>query len=316
MQPIAKDSRFRPYVHKPNTGKTIVSQTSNLNTMQKHRPITVERLQKFMQSGQFSDVNLRSFLWKKSSQDAVKLSVFGVPDMQRITFQDAIKGAYTPTSVGQEFGPSWFTYWFRLNIHIPESWAGQPVILNFDSSSEGFVWSADGVPLQGLTGGSGGDRHVDYRLTKQARGGEDFDLFIEMACNGMFGNDNGGIFAPRADRQFKLETAEICVPDEEAHALFWDMEVLLGMATELPANSPAAADALYTANSVCNAVKAGNPSSIAVGRDISQAFFAKRSNFGFEQHKIFATGHCHIDTAWLWPYDETKRKAARSWATQ
>ena len=23
-----------------------------------------------------------------------------------------------------------------------------------------------------------------------------------------------------------------------------------------------------------------------------------------------------LDTAWLWPYDETKRKIARSWSTQ
>ena len=34
------------------------------------------------------------------------------------------------------------------------------------------------------------------------------------------------------------------------------------------------------------------------------------------QHQVFAVGHCHIDTAWLWPYAETKRKIARSWSTQ
>jgi hypothetical protein len=27
--------------------------------------------------------------------------------------------------------------------------------------------------------------------------------------------------------------------------------------------------------------------------------------FGYE---VMAVGHCHIDTAWLWPYDETRRK--------
>jgi alpha-mannosidase len=26
--------------------------------------------------------------------------------------------------------------------------------------------------------------------------------------------------------------------------------------------------------------------------------------------------YTYIDTAWLWPYDETKRKIARSWSTQ
>jgi alpha-mannosidase len=37
---------------------------------------------------------------------------------------------------------------------------------------------------------------------------------------------------------------------------------------------------------------------------------------GSPLHEVTAIGNCHIDTAWLWPYDETKRKAARSWATQ
>jgi alpha-mannosidase len=31
---------------------------------------------------------------------------------------------------------------------------------------------------------------------------------------------------------------------------------------------------------------------------------------------IWGIGHCHIDTAWLWPYRVTQQKVARSWATQ
>jgi len=31
---------------------------------------------------------------------------------------------------------------------------------------------------------------------------------------------------------------------------------------------------------------------------------------------ITAVGHCHIDTCWLWPWAETKRKVARSWSNQ
>ena len=37
---------------------------------------------------------------------------------------------------------------------------------------------------------------------------------------------------------------------------------------------------------------------------------------GDEGVLVTGIGHCHIDTAWLWPFDETKRKVARSWATQ
>ncbi len=32
--------------------------------------------------------------------------------------------------------------------------------------------------------------------------------------------------------------------------------------------------------------------------------------------QVYAVGHCHIDTAWLWPFSETHRKVARSWSAQ
>lgn len=80
------------------------------------------------------------------------------------------------------------------------------------------------------------------------------------------------------------------------------------MVNDLPQDSQASADALYTANAIVNAVHADDPSTIAKGRAISQAFFKSRSDFGCAEHEITATGHCHIDTAWLWTYDETKRK--------
>lgn len=31
---------------------------------------------------------------------------------------------------------------------------------------------------------------------------------------------------------------------------------------------------------------------------------------------VYSIGHCHIDSCWLWPFDETKRKVARSWSNQ
>ena len=34
------------------------------------------------------------------------------------------------------------------------------------------------------------------------------------------------------------------------------------------------------------------------------------------QSIVYAIGHCHIDTCWLWPWAETKRKIARSWSNQ
>ena len=47
----------------------------------------------------------------------------------------------------------------------------------------------------------------------------------------------------------------------------------------------------------------------------TKEFIASHRNSA-SQHQVHAVGHCHIDTAWLWPYRETKRKIARSWSTQ
>lgn len=46
---------------------------------------------------------------------------------------------------------------------------------------------------------------------------------------------------------------------------------------------------------------------------LSAKFFSYKN--GERAHTIDAMGHCHIDTAWLWPYDETIRKCSRSWSS-
>lgn len=54
---------------------------------------------------------------------------------------------------------------------------------------------------------------------------------------------------------------------------------------------------------------AGDQSSLVRAKSISAEFFVTRQQTGaFIPHEITAVGNCHIDTAWLWPYGETKRK--------
>ena len=48
-------------------------------------------------------------------------------------------------------------------------------------------------------------------------------------------------------------------------------------------------------------------------KKISGRFFTSSSSSS--SHRIHAVGNCHIDTAWLWPYEETERKAGRSFAS-
>ncbi|KAJ3157029.1 Alpha-mannosidase 2C1 [Geranomyces variabilis] len=291
-----------------------------LNGMQKHRDITVSRVQSFLAGNhQFADVGLASALVESRDPDAVSLSVFAVPDGKRISFAEAIKGKFTPVKVGHILEPVWSTHWFNVKIKIPPVLAGKEVDLVFDPGCEGLIWSADGEPLMGLTGANNGDRHVDFRLSNKASGNETVELHIEVSCNGMFGagaGGNGSIQPPEAGRKYTLQTCELRANNKLARDVQRDLDVIFSIGQELPKDSQASCDAIYAANAVVNAFRYDDLSTLEECKRITTEFLAARANTGYAQHVITAVGNCHIDTAWLWPYDETKRKCARSWATQ
>ena len=65
----------------------------------------------------------------------------------------------------------------------------------------------------------------------------------------------------------------------------------------------------------------GNQKSIIEGRKIARKYIGDKVDSSKvydtdEKPIVYAIGHCHIDTCWLWPWAETKRKVARSWANQ
>lgn len=77
-----------------------------------------------------------------------------------------------------------------------------------------MIFNTEGVPLQGITGkspgngGNGGnpDRRVEYILPKEGWGGT-YRLWIEVSCNGMFGNGLGDTNnPPDNNRYFEVRT--------------------------------------------------------------------------------------------------------------
>lgn len=222
-----------------------------------------------------------------------------------------------------------------------------------DSSqgAEGMIYTKEGVPLHGLTGGRWRDRRTEFIIPKEWKAGEEHTFYIETSMNGMFGMfltivpqshltivqgchpepltmpkdglDIGSFTKPPdPHRTFKLNIAEIRVLNMDAWRLFWDYIVIQDVAVNLPDNSWEAQQAFQTAINIINAFKRGNQASILQGRKIAQRVLGtsvdsqRVYDSNNNETMIWAIGHCHIDTAWLWPFAETKRKVARSWATQ
>ncbi|RUS90694.1 hypothetical protein EGW08_001498 [Elysia chlorotica] len=257
----------------------------------KHKRTTLERAEKFISPHYFTDINLRSRLYRER---ASLTSIKHCAVQDRISLNKALQGQFKTTSIGQAFGPVWSTHWFELEVNIPVSWQGQEVHLLWDSGSEALVW-VQGQPVQVGTLCS---FHV---------------VHIEMACNHLFGVGNLALVKPEDDqRTFTLKQAEIALFDRDVYDLILDVETLHDIAKELPETNQRSFQALFTVNEMINQIEVQDRSTYKRAQEIAQEFFLQRN--GDSQHTLFAMGHAHIDTAWLWPYDETKRKCARSWS--
>ncbi|XP_013784457.2 alpha-mannosidase 2C1-like [Limulus polyphemus] len=284
-------------------------------SMFKNKRTTLERVEKFISPLYFTDANLYGKLYNES----IKLSGLyccNLPAKEKMTFSQVLEqGEFVEVKIGESFGPTWATHWFRVDVEIPESWEGKEVHLRWNSNSEAMVWSDNGIPLQGLSGGLENQLRENFIITRCASVEEFHKVFyIEMACNTAFGAGSTGLISPPCPNQyFTLKLAEIAVFDRKVYGLLVDLEVLLGMVKYLPSESSQAYEALYAANEMVNTIVPGCRETYQKAEEIAHTFFSQRN--GDRQHVIMAVGNCHIDCAWLWPFSETIRKCGRSWSS-
>jgi len=241
---------------------------------------------------------------------------------ERISYAEATKLKFREAALGEALGPLWSTYWARVTVRVPESWRGSRVDLYWDSRSEGLLW-LDGRSSQGLNIGRN-----TARLTPAAKGGETITVHIEIACNRAFGANEAG--AP-AKEPYVLQACEIRRFDPEGWALFHDFDVLRQLeADREPPQTPRstggvapkivrpaldttwAGKLLHDLNEACNAIDPDDRATWPAGRAILQRLLGATN--GAVTHELSAIGHAHIDTAWLWPIEETRRKCQRSFA--
>lgn len=303
------------------------STTANCSLF-KHRKTTLERIDKFISDIYFTDVNLHGkIIQERRPIDFIEHRKFGEDEQlvkkwtscrsERPNFREALEGNFTAVKIGVTFGPTWSTHWFHVKFALPHAWLGKEIHLRWDASCECMVWSVHGEPLQGLTGSGElkGQKRMDFLLSKKLQENElEHEYYIEAACNSLFGAGDGMMIAPpNPDKIFTLNMAEVVVFNRQAYEIKTSLETLLGMAKHLGEDNPRSFQALHTANRIINIIVQNDTNCYSVAKEIADGFFGEGN--GKSQHTVLAVGHCHIDTAWLWPYGETIRKCARSWSS-
>jgi alpha-mannosidase len=235
---------------------------------------------------------------------------------------EAIAGEYRPAAVGQAWGTPWSTSWFHLTGAVPADWAGRRVELRVDLGfsggpgfqSEGMIYTPDAVPVHGVE-----PDHTLTLIAEQARGGETVDFYVEGAANpaviehAFRPTDLGDRSDITGNRTllYRLAAAELVVVDEDARQLTYDVEVLFGLATALPANSARAREILHGLNAVVDVLDGGDVAAcVSEVREMLAPLLKAPADH--DAHRVSAVGHAHIDSAWLWPLRETVRKVTRT----
>ncbi|MBK8979434.1 MAG: alpha-mannosidase [Planctomycetes bacterium] len=224
----------------------------------------------------------------------------------------ARRAAFTPVAPGFRWGPVWSTAWFRIRGTVPATMAGRRVALRFSSGTEALLWQR-GEPRQGFD-----DNRDACVLYDSATGGEEVDLLVEAACNHPFGVSTFFWDPPEQHRRWRdekpgrLERCELVTVDEDLWRLRLKLHFARQVLLELPAESARAHLLARGLRLLLADAPATDPHAFAALEPRLDELL--RGNGAPAATHCTAVGHAHLDTAWLWPLRETRRKLLRSWS--
>jgi alpha-mannosidase len=246
-----------------------------------------------------------------------------------VPYVDAVRAEYRPVRTGFTWGPRWSTAWFRVQGAVPSAAAlrgagalERRVVLRFSTDTEALLWlpgeDGAGVPHHGL------DVNRDaVTLVQKARGGERIDVHVEAACNHLFGDRGLQWEGPEIHRRWNSETpglferCELATVDETVWRLRHAYAFALDLARQLPPDSARARQLLGALRRATNALPDDAVAAHAPG--VLEALLAELGpplgRAGGSATLCHSVGHAHIDTAWLWPIRETRRKLHRTFST-
>lgn len=246
----------------------------------------------------------------KIYQTVAALEVEAWVTKEPVSYSDKMTGRHIELAPGDKWGELWDCAWFRFSGAVPVEASGAKIVLLIDVNGELCLVDEGGSPYQGLTNinsefeyalGLPGKRVVD--ISSSALGGEVIELWGDAGCNDLFGHYRSGT----------LKEAVISICHEDIRSLYYDFEVLLELAEQLPDKSIRKARIIQSLYDASNLLAIINDVQVDQAAGILARELVKQG--GDHDLTISAIGHAHIDLAWLWPIRETIRKGARTFST-
>jgi len=215
--------------------------------------------------------------------------------------------------------------WFRADYSVPEKLDGKALFLypriRFYEATlwlNGCIHS--NYAAKYIVGSHG--NHYCNRIRANAKAGEALRFDLECyAFHDMPGTDPL-THESLTDYTYPVGPMDVCLRDDELLQFMFDLQTVISLRNALPENSFRRAEAenaiyqahlkLYYDPESCDdeTFRAGIRAAWPFLKDV----LSKKN--GDSAPYVGLIGHSHMDTAWLWPVAETKKKCARTYANQ
>jgi alpha-mannosidase len=238
--------------------------------------------------------------------------------------------AFHDFAIGSPWGTTWGTTWFEIRCCIrqqpPQSDGPLELMLDlgwYDHSVGGHIealaYRADGTTIKAVH-----PRNcwipiisADGKANVPIDGDGGFTLYLEAASNPLLlgvppfiETELGDHATGKPDEPYIFRSADLCALDAAMQGLYLDLDVVSSLMEQLHDDTPRYWQLAKALQRALNAYDEQDPVSVLAARGELVEVLSRHADAS-AMH-VSAVGHAHIDSAWLWPVRETRRKVART----
>lgn len=249
-----------------------------------------------------------------------EIALSGFVTMEHLSLDQAAGREFLPFPQGTKWGEKWEYGWFRASVSMPEAAAGKRILMHLAPGPEMLVF------VNGREAGSIDRQHSMVELTDRAVPGEQFEIYAECYAGHGVRPEGGGI-CRRDDVtvpepppcQCTVGSSHFGIHNREIFQAYADYHTLYELWKAMPdgdLRTMQIGSALqrFTCVADFEADEPRRSESIREGAKALRLLLEKRNGDTVPEFTVF--GQSHLDLAWLWPLEETKRKAARTYSNQ
>ncbi|WP_124040410.1 alpha-mannosidase [Neoactinobaculum massilliense] len=271
-----------------------------------------------------------------TSVSALDVSAWRVPREKGVIGEpvapaDVPVTGFTPLNVGEQWGAPWETTWLRCTARIPSGadmalgptdrlearidlgWASHSP----GFQSEGLVRDAEGHTIKAIN-----PRNNWVPLPQPGENPARYEFTVEAAANPLLlgvppfqVTRDGDKRTASRDDLYALTRAEVVITHGEVYGLYYDVATLRELVAARE-NEELDGRGWEILLALSHAIDTLDLDDIAGTASRARAVLAPvlAQPADASSHRLSAVAHAHIDSAWLWPLRETKRKVNRTLA--